>query len=368
MLVQQIQRSDQHSQHEIVGTVNDSNVLHMQAGGTQEQRVSAEKWRKWRQQTTTAQGNQERSEWLQLSQDRSCVAQQAQEQRAPGRSEWKGEVLIDSGADYGVVPARAVAKKDYTGERVWANGAREGLKDVASASFVIGGKTFRRKAMVDKERFHHPEFWFPLDLGNSEEVLHIHALFNGSSNTPAITSVNVVTTRRQACQEAAVDSKHPDKEVIVKPLTMEKNPSNNKKIRVTSKKQESQKNPVTASNGITKTTSTKKLKVVQQPRSNKEKEEETSSEVVTASVATLLEVIDSKDGSSNAERNTIGSNAEQTEATAAATVAGREQPGEVLSGQPSDVSEGGVVAEVVCDSGANNNDKENSEAAESSEK
>ncbi len=43
----------------------------------------------------------------------------------------QGEVLIDSGADYGVVPARAVAKEDYTGERVWANGAREGLKDVA---------------------------------------------------------------------------------------------------------------------------------------------------------------------------------------------------------------------------------------------
>ncbi len=167
--------------------------------------------------------------------------------------------------------------------------------------------------MVDKERCHPPEFWFPLDLGNSEEVLHIHALFNGSSNTPAITSVNVVTTRRQARQEAAVDSKHPDKEAKVKPLTTEKNPSNDKKTRVTSKKQESQKNPVTASNGITKKMSSKKLKVVQQPQSNKEKEEETSNEVVT-----LLKVIDSKDGSSCAERNTTGSNAEQTEATVAA--------------------------------------------------
>ncbi len=49
----------------------------------------------------------------------------------------KGEVLIDSGADYGM---RAVRMNDYTGQKVWVHGARKGLKDVAWARLVLGGK------------------------------------------------------------------------------------------------------------------------------------------------------------------------------------------------------------------------------------
>ncbi len=52
----------------------------------------------------------------------------------------KGKVLIDSGANYGVVPVKAVRKDDYMREKVWVHSARKGLKDVAWARFVLGGK------------------------------------------------------------------------------------------------------------------------------------------------------------------------------------------------------------------------------------
>ncbi len=68
--------------------------------------------------------------------------------------------------------------------------------------------------MVDVDRCHPLEFWFPLDLENTEEILHIHELFK----QPITAKVNAVTTRQQAMKEAA---EHSDPEAVVKPLGSE---------------------------------------------------------------------------------------------------------------------------------------------------
>ena len=113
----------------------------------------------------------------------------------------------------GVAPVRWVKRQDFTGEKVWANGARKGLKEVAWVEFKFGGKVFRRKAMVDMDRCHPPECWFPLNLKDAQEVTYIAGLFQEPEIQTA--KVNQVTTRGQAKQEASLKN---DEGVVTKPL------------------------------------------------------------------------------------------------------------------------------------------------------
>ncbi len=113
----------------------------------------------------------------------------------------------------GVAPVRWVKRQDFTGEKVWANGARKALKEVAWVEFKFGGKVFRRKAMVDMDRCHPPECWFPLNLKDAQEVTYIAGLFQEPEIQTA--KVNQVTTRGQAKQEASLKN---DEGVVTKPL------------------------------------------------------------------------------------------------------------------------------------------------------
>ncbi len=53
-----------------------------------------------------------------------------------------------------------------------------GLNDVAWVTFRFGGNTFRRKAMIDRQRCHPPECWFPLNMRDLDEVSHVTKVFH----------------------------------------------------------------------------------------------------------------------------------------------------------------------------------------------
>ncbi len=116
----------------------------------------------------------------------------------------EAEILIDSGADLGVVPESMVPKDAYTGEKCMAEGALRGVHDVAKVSFGIADKVLERMAVVDRTGKCPPNCLFPLDVEDKEEYEWIGKVLHGPKPVEISQSVKIlaVTTRAQARVEA----------------------------------------------------------------------------------------------------------------------------------------------------------------------
>ncbi len=116
----------------------------------------------------------------------------------------EAEILIDSGADLGVVPESMVPKNAYTSEKYMAEGALRGVHDVAKVSFGIADKVLERMAVVDRTGKCPPNCLFSLDVEDKEEYEWIGKVLHRLKPVEISQSVKIlaVTTRAQARVEA----------------------------------------------------------------------------------------------------------------------------------------------------------------------
>ena len=82
------------------------------------------------------------------------------------------DILIDSGADYGLVPANIVLPKAYLGQKCWVTGVGDEpvLFELAEAWFDLSGTHVRRKVAVDTRPEPKPWCLLPIDLKNASKA------------------------------------------------------------------------------------------------------------------------------------------------------------------------------------------------------
>ncbi len=82
------------------------------------------------------------------------------------------DVLLDSGADYGMVPKGIVPPGAYLGQTclVFGMGDEPLLFELAEAWFELRGSRVRRKVVVDSRDDPKPWCLLPIDLMNSSEA------------------------------------------------------------------------------------------------------------------------------------------------------------------------------------------------------
>ncbi len=119
------------------------------------------------------------------------------------------EILIDSGADYGMVPKSLVSKDAYCGEQCYISGVNKGtvLYELAEVYFELAGVKLRKKVIVDERDKPSPWCLLPLDLGDVGELqVYLNVLHGGNVS---------IMTHSQHRKEAALKN---EKDVVIKTL------------------------------------------------------------------------------------------------------------------------------------------------------
>ncbi len=118
------------------------------------------------------------------------------------------DVLIDSGADYGLVPCVLVPKEAYCGRQRYVSGINKGtvLYELADVEFELSGVRLKKRVIVDQREKPSPWCLLPLDLGDVGELqVYLNVLHGGSV---------CIMTRSQYREETALKN---DKDSKVNP-------------------------------------------------------------------------------------------------------------------------------------------------------
>ncbi len=95
------------------------------------------------------------------------------------------DVLIDTGADFGLVPKCVVPENSFDGGECYISGVNEGLVlcRLTRAKFELAGIQLEKEVIVDERENGSPWCILPLDLGNKGEVqAYTKALREGNVN------------------------------------------------------------------------------------------------------------------------------------------------------------------------------------------
>ncbi len=107
------------------------------------------------------------------------------------------DILIDSGADYGLVPRKLVPEDAFCGQKCQVTGITKGtvLYELADVCFELPGVKLNKRVLVEERDSPSPWCLLPLDLKDVGELqVYLNALHNGSI---------CVMTRSQYAEEEA---------------------------------------------------------------------------------------------------------------------------------------------------------------------